>query len=115
MKSVHRGLLCFLLLACDSGDSSSVTQETKTRTTSPQLEVPQTQEAITPPSVTSVATVKYEPPRPSPEVYICNGPSSRKYHYNDDCNGLRNCSTDLERISVADAKNMERGLCGFED
>ncbi|GHC48082.1 hypothetical protein GCM10008083_09230 [Ulvibacter litoralis] len=48
-------------------------------------------------------------------VYICKGPSSKKYHYKKDCRGLSNCSTDVYPVSLSDAKQFGRTLCGWED
>lgn len=49
------------------------------------------------------------------EVYICKGPQSKKYHYKKDCKGLKNCSTDIYSVSIGEAKNIGRTLCGWED
>jgi hypothetical protein len=50
------------------------------------------------------------------EVYVCNGPKSEKYHYSKTCRGLRNCSTDIEKVSLKKAtQELKRTLCGFED
>lgn len=48
-------------------------------------------------------------------VYICNGKYSKKYHYKDDCRGLSNCSTKVEKTTLKAAKDKGRTLCGFED
>lgn len=47
-------------------------------------------------------------------VYICNGPSSKRYHYDKNCFGLNNCSTTLQKTSKTEAKSMGRNLCGYE-
>ena len=52
---------------------------------------------------------------PETYVYICKGPSSTKYHYGKTCRGLSNCSTDIYKITLAEARKMGRGLCGWED
>lgn len=49
------------------------------------------------------------------EVYICKGPQSKKYHYTKDCQGLRNCSTDIYKVTLSEAKELKRTLCGYED
>lgn len=49
------------------------------------------------------------------DVYICKGPSSKKYHYKKNCRGLSNCSTEIETVSLSDAKDIGRTLCGWED
>ncbi len=56
---------------------------------------------------------------PSPlkdgEVYICKGSNSKRYHFNKNCRGLRNCTTRLYNVSIKEAKRMGRTLCGYED
>jgi hypothetical protein len=49
------------------------------------------------------------------DVYICKGKYSKKYHYKKDCRGLSNCSTDIYKVSLSDAKKIGRTLCGWED
>ena len=48
-------------------------------------------------------------------VYICKGPYSKRYHLDKKCTGLRNCSTDIYRVTLDEAKKMNRTLCGYED
>lgn len=48
-------------------------------------------------------------------VYLCNGPGSKKYHYIPHCRGLKSCSTQLEKVSLAEARRRGRSLCGYED
>lgn len=48
-------------------------------------------------------------------VYICKGPNSTAYHYSPHCRGLRRCSTDLEKLTVKEAVEKGRKLCGYED
>ena len=38
------------------------------------------------------------------DVYICKGPKAKKYHYNKNCRGLKNCSTAVYKISLGQAK-----------
>ena len=51
----------------------------------------------------------------SDTVYLCNGKSSKKYHLKEDCRGLNNCSTKIEKTTLKVAKEKGRTLCGFED
>lgn len=44
-------------------------------------------------------------------VYICNGPSSKKYHKTSNCRGLSNCSTAKQKLSKADAVKKGRTAC----
>jgi len=46
-------------------------------------------------------------------VYICTGRLSKAYHITKDCRGLKNCSSDLEKVKKIEADEMNRHLCGF--
>lgn len=48
-------------------------------------------------------------------VYICNGPYSKKYHYKSSCRGLGSCSTAVEKVTLQQAREKGRTLCGHED
>ena len=48
-------------------------------------------------------------------VYICTGNYSKKYHHNKYCRGLSNCKASIESVSLQEAKNLNRTLCGWED
>lgn len=52
---------------------------------------------------------------PDATVYICNGPESKKYHFKEDCRGLKSCSTKIEKTTLKEAKEKGRTLCGWED
>lgn len=47
-------------------------------------------------------------------VYICNGRGSQKYHFSQNCRGLNNCSTKLEKLPISEARSRGRTLCGWE-
>jgi len=49
------------------------------------------------------------------DVYICKGPSSKRYHYKKTCRGLNACSTKIYEVSLSSAKELKRTLCGWED
>ncbi|MDF0707967.1 hypothetical protein PY091_12125 [Muricauda sp. 81s02] len=49
------------------------------------------------------------------KVYICKGKSSKRYHYNKRCRGLSNCSTKIYEVTLVEAKDLGRTLCGWED
>ncbi|ERI63065.1 hypothetical protein HMPREF1551_01467 [Capnocytophaga sp. oral taxon 863 str. F0517] len=40
---------------------------------------------------------------------------SRAYHYNPHCRGLKQCTTELEKLTLREAKEIGRKLCGYED
>lgn len=54
------------------------------------------------------------PPHAS-NVYICNGKYSKKYHLSENCSGLSNCSTKIEKVTLKEAKDKGRTLCKSED
>ncbi|TRZ46468.1 hypothetical protein DMZ48_02285 [Robertkochia solimangrovi] len=49
------------------------------------------------------------------KVYICKGPSSKKYHLTPKCRGLSNCSTKVYETTLKEARELKRTLCGWED
>ncbi|MFS4445392.1 hypothetical protein [Maribacter sp. 2307UL18-2] len=48
-------------------------------------------------------------------VYICNGKSSKRYHFNPNCPGLSNCSTSIYQINIPTARRKGRTLCKIEE
>ncbi len=52
---------------------------------------------------------------PNPDVYICRGPLSKRYHHHPQCRGLRRCSTPVDSVPIDDAEGLGRTICGFED
>jgi len=49
------------------------------------------------------------------DYYICKGKSSKRYHLDKNCRGLSNCSTDIYKVTLQEAKELGRTLCGWED
>jgi hypothetical protein len=46
-------------------------------------------------------------------VYVCMGPSSKKYHRTSDCRGLNNCSTKIYEVTLKYAQEeLRRTQCG---
>ena len=48
-------------------------------------------------------------------VYICNGPQSTRYHLKENCSGLNRCSTEVQKVTIKQAKDKGRTLCKLED
>ena len=48
-------------------------------------------------------------------VYICDSDSSKAYHHNKECSALKKCTHGIKPVSEAQAIDMGRKLCGFED
>jgi|JI10StandDraft_1071094.scaffolds.fasta_scaffold07917_2 hypothetical protein len=46
-------------------------------------------------------------------VYICKGPNSKRYHKESDCQGLRNCSTQIYAVDLSEAESLGRTPCGY--
>ena len=44
-------------------------------------------------------------------VYICTGPSSKRYHKSSDCIGLSSCSAEIERVTKSYAEELGRTPC----
>ena len=49
------------------------------------------------------------------EVYICEGKYSKKYHLKKNCNGLSNCSTEIYKVTLSEAKEKGRTICAIEN
>ncbi|TWI78009.1 hypothetical protein IQ13_4253 [Lacibacter cauensis] len=47
------------------------------------------------------------------QVYLCNGPQSKVYHKTNHCQGLINCSTEIEATDLNAAKGKYRKACGY--
>lgn len=52
--------------------------------------------------------------KPESAVYICKGNYSKRYHYDKNCRGLSNCSTDIYKVTLDEAKRIGRTMCGIE-
>lgn len=44
-------------------------------------------------------------------VYICTGPDAERYHVDEGCNGLFNCTGDIEKVAIEEAEDMGRTPC----
>lgn len=44
-------------------------------------------------------------------VYVCTGSYARKYHYSAECNGLNNCSGNIEMITKDEAIQLAKIAC----
>ncbi|EAR16466.1 hypothetical protein RB2501_06190 [Robiginitalea biformata HTCC2501] len=49
------------------------------------------------------------------DVYICKGPQSKRYHLKASCHGLSRCSTQTYKVTIEEARELGRTLCGYED
>ena len=63
--------------------------------------------ALTIVSIIGVANVDKQN-KPTEKVWICTSPKAYRYHNNQDCKGLQNCSYDIIKVTISEAK--DRGL-----
>lgn len=47
-------------------------------------------------------------------VYVCNTSYAKKYHLISDCRGLSNCQHGIVKMTLENAKNQGKTLCGWE-
>lgn len=52
---------------------------------------------------------------PETKVFICGSTGAKKYHYNENCRGLRSCSHEVVKTSLKQAQGLGLTLCGWED
>ncbi|NWL00617.1 hypothetical protein DM790_07290 [Flavobacterium collinsii] len=52
---------------------------------------------------------------PETTVYICGSAGAKKYHYNENCRGLRSCRSEIVKTSLKQAKGLGLSICGWED
>lgn len=45
------------------------------------------------------------------KVYICTGPSSRRYHATSQCRGLSRCSGEIREVTLEEATRLHRTPC----
>ncbi len=60
-----------------------------------------------------VFCASFGPPKTS--VFICGSTGAKKYHYNENCRGLRSCSHEVTKTSLKQAQGLGLTLCGWED
>lgn len=49
------------------------------------------------------------------KVFVCGATGAKKYHYNENCRGLKSCSHEIVKMPVSKAQNYGLTLCGWED
>lgn len=59
------------------------------------------------PAIETIASHNEKQSYKSETVYICTGPSSKRYHKSNHCKGLRRCSGEV--ISVSKSKAVAQG------
>ncbi|MGZ6523188.1 MAG: hypothetical protein ACXVDT_15240, partial [Bacteroidia bacterium] len=54
-------------------------------------------------SLVLLMNVSFTPPG---NVFICVSKSSKVYHSNKNCRGIKNCTHEIREVTVSDAKNV---------
>ena len=49
------------------------------------------------------------------DVYLSNTKGGKKYHFTKDCQGLRNCQGEIIKVTLTEAKEKGKTICGYED
>lgn len=44
-------------------------------------------------------------------VYVCTGSKSKRYHKTNECKGLSKCSGSIKKVTIEEAKRMNRTPC----
>ncbi len=47
-------------------------------------------------------------------VYICASKHAQRYHYRADCKGLRNCTYQILKVTIAEARKSGKTPCKLE-
>jgi hypothetical protein len=48
-------------------------------------------------------------------VYVCDSPNAKRYHFKENCRGLRNCTYRIIKVTSEQAKRTGKTLCRWED
>lgn len=59
------------------------------------------------------ATLSEETVLESEKVFICTGRYSKRYHSDEYCKGLMNCSGDVRSVSLQEAEEMGKTPCRY--
>lgn len=49
------------------------------------------------------------------DVYLCNTKGGKKYHFSKSCKGLSSCKGEIIKVTITEAKEKGKTICGFED
>lgn len=60
-----------------------------------------------------VFLTSFHPPEKS--VFICGSTGAKKYHFNENCRGLKSCRSETVKTSLKQAQGYGLTLCGWEN
>ena len=92
-----------LFLACSCGRQNEASEEVSRASFAASIPEPQK---------TTTAEIS---PAVGEVVFICKSAGAKKYHFDEDCHGLKRCKHEIEKTTRKAAEGMGLGLCGFED
>jgi hypothetical protein len=49
------------------------------------------------------------------KVFVCKSSGAKKYHFNENCHGLKRCKHEIIESTQKSAAAKGLGLCGYED
>lgn len=49
------------------------------------------------------------------DVYLCDTKGGKKYHFDKECRGLSNCKGEIIKVTLKEAKDKGKTICGYED
>ena len=66
-------------------------------------------------AVMAMAFTSADMPQPTQEqtsyVYVCTGPSAKRYHRTANCSGLSRCSGEIVKMTVSEAQKKGKTPC----
>ncbi len=57
--------------------------------------------------------ISFAPPA-NKNVYICNRPNGKRFHFKEDCKGLQACTHKIEKVTLEEARKAGKTACGYE-
>ena len=48
------------------------------------------------------------------QVFLCNSPNGERYHFTQNCRGLKACKHEIIKVSLSEAKRKGKTQCGWE-
>jgi hypothetical protein len=104
MKSINI-LLMGLLFLCLSGCKEETTENAMSRQMMMSTNVLPAQNGYAENTVMGGPT----------DVYICKSPGASRYHYNENCSGLKRCKHTIEKTTIKKAEATGLTMCKLED
>lgn len=46
------------------------------------------------------------------DVYLCQSKNAKRYHFDKDCQGLKNCKSEIVKVTLSEAQKQGKTICG---